>query len=143
MIKSVRCVISQNNNFSHAFMRRLSAGTFSFEPKHDEYADAIPFEKIPGPGRFQLLRRFLPGGKFQNLSITDIQKELIDEFGDIYRLPGVFGQNSMVTTFNADDIELIHRNEGTYPYRPGNDTMTYFRKNIRSDVYEVEGLAVQ
>lgn len=62
------------------------------------------------------------------------------EYGNFYQMPGMFGQNRVLMTYNPDDVEFIHRNEGTYPYRRGLETMAYFRKNIRSDVYDVGGL---
>lgn len=141
MIRTVRFVSYQNNFLCQSFARRLSAqAAISYKPKDDEYANAIPFNEIPGLSKFELIRRFLPGGKFHKMSFIDILQLSRDEFGDFHKWPGVFGQNSMVMTYNADDIEFIHRNEGTYPYRRGLETMKYFRENIRSDVYEVGGL---
>lgn len=124
--------------------RALSAqAAESYKPKGDEYENAIPFDQIPGLSKFELIKRFMPGGKFNKMSMIDIQKSLRQELGDFYRLPGMFGQNTNVTTFDANDIEFIHRNEGVYPFRRGLDTMTHFRKNIRSDVYSVGGLIIE
>lgn len=132
------CLSSQNGN------RKLSAeAAISYKPKGDEYENAIPFDQIPGLSKFELIKRFMPGGQFSKMSIIDIQKSLRAEFGDLVRLPGMFGQTTTVTTFDADDIEFIHRNEGTYPYRRGLDTMKHFRQNIRSDVYSVGGLIIE
>lgn len=123
--------------------RYLSAqAAVSFKPNDGEYVNAIPFEEVPGLSKFELLRRFIPGGKFHNVSIIDIQKNLRQEFGDFYKMPGMFGQSDMLTVFDPNDVEFIHRTEGTYPYRRSLGTMEYFRKNVRNDVYSVVGLIV-
>lgn len=124
-----------------SLIRRLSTQTgASFKPNEKEYANARPFESIPGLSRFEMFRRFLPGGKYYKVTMSDIQKKLRDEFGDFYRLPGILGQTTSVTTFDPRDVEYVHRNEGAYPYRRGLQTMQHFRENIRSDIYEVGGL---
>lgn len=123
--------------------RRLSAqAAVSFKHTEEEYANAIPFEEIPGLTRFELIRRFIPGGKFHNMSVIDIQIKMRQEFGEFYKMPGMFGQNNLVTTFDPKDVEFIHRTEGAYPFRRGLDTMNHYRKNLRSDVYSVSGLVV-
>lgn len=114
-----------------------------FKPNNDEYEKARPFEEMPGLNRFQLITRFVNGGKYHGMRLSEIQRSLRQEFGDFYRLPGIFGQKANVTTFNADDVEYIHRNEGVYPYRRGLETLAYFRKEIRTDVYSVGGLIVE
>jgi cytochrome P450 family 12 len=124
--------------------RLLSAlASPSFKPTSDEYSDAKPFEDIPGPSKFDMLRGFLPGGKFHNKSIVDVSSDLRSQFGDFYRMPGILGQTPTLTMFDPNDIEFILRNEGAYPYRRGMMTMQYFRKNVRSDVYSVGGLIVE
>lgn len=121
--------------------RRLSAQAgVKFKPKDEEYINAAAFKSIPGLSKFEFLRRFLPGGKFHKASFIDIHRALRNELGNFYRLPGVFGQKTLLITFDADDIELIFRNEGTYPYRRGMETMRHYRQNIRNDIYEVGGL---
>lgn len=129
---------------SQNLYRKLSAqSAVSFKPNDEEYANAIPFEEMPGLSKFELIKRFLPGGKFHNMSVVDIQRRLRDELGDFYRLPGMFGQTTSLTTFDAEDVEFVHRNEGIYPYRRGMVTMKHFRENIRSDVYSVGGLIIE
>lgn len=125
-------------------IRRLSAQVAaSFKPSDDEFAKAIPFEEIPGLSKFDLMRRFLPGGKFHNASIIDIQQGMQNEFGDFNRMPGMFGQKDVLTVYDPEVVKFVFRNEGTYPYRRGLDTMEHFRKNIRSGVYSVGGLIIE
>lgn len=124
--------------------RQLSAqAALSYKPQGDEFEKAIPYDEIPGLSKFELIKRFIPGGKFSKLSILEIQRSLRAEFGDFFRLPGMFGQSTTLTTFDANDVEFVHRNEGAYPFRRGLTTMQHFRKNIRSDVYSVGGLIVE
>lgn len=101
------------------------------------------FEEMPTLSKFELMKRFMPGGKFHKTSMLEINKVLREELGTIYRMPGMFGQNQNVTTFDADDIEHIHRNEGLYPFRRGMETLKYFRETIRPDIFNVGGLMVE
>lgn len=140
----IRLLKYQENVVSQGWPRSLSVqAVVSFKPSDDEYANAVPFDEIPGLNRFQVMKRFLPGGKFHGASVIDIQSMMRNEFGDLYRMPGLFGQNSVLTTVNAEDVEFIHRNEGIYPYRRGLETMKHFRENLRSDVYSAGGLIIE
>lgn len=126
--------------------RRLSAqAAVSLKPTDEEYAKAFPFEQIPGLSKLQLLKRFLPGGKFYKMAMNDVQTSLRDELGDFYRLPGLFGQPTILCVFDAKANEFIFRTEGTYPFRRGLDTMNHFRRNVRSDIYSTAmgGLLVE
>lgn len=40
----------------------------------DEWMSAKSFESIPGVSRLQTLRRFLPGGKYHKLHLSDVHK---------------------------------------------------------------------
>lgn len=148
MIRSVFRSGYQNNkclslSSKYGSKRLLTAkAAVSFKSNAEDYANAIPFDEIPGLTKFEMLRRFVPGGKFHNMSVIDIQKALREEFGDFFKMPGMFGQNNLITTFDPKDVEFIHRTEGTYPFRRGLDTMHHFRKNLRSDVYATTGLVV-
>lgn len=126
-------------------IRKLSTQTaLSFKPSNDEeFAKAKPFEDIPGLSKFELIRRFVPGGKYHKMSIIDVQKSMRGEFGDFYRMPGMFGQITTLTTYDAEDVKFVHRNEGAYPFRRGLETMKHFRENIRSDIYSVGGLIIE
>ena len=125
--------------------RNLTAqAAVSFKPKDDaEFSKARPFGEIPGLTKLQLIRSFIKGGKFHNKSIIEVQTSLRREFGDFYRMPGMFGQTTNLLTFDANDVEFVHRNEGTYPYRRGMETLGYFRKNVRSDIFDLGGLVME
>lgn len=115
----------------------------NYKPNNDEFEKAKPFREIPGLTKFELIKRFMPGGKFASISMADVLKSLRGEFGDFYKMPGLFGRKTMITTYNPDDVEFIHRNESTYPFRRGLESMEHFRKNIRSDIYGAGGLIVE
>lgn len=91
----------------------------------DEYAKALPFNEIPGLSKFELVKRFMVGGKFHNVDLSDVFRSLRAELGDFYRLPGIFGQTDTLTTYDADDVEFVHRNEGIWPYRRGFETVSW------------------
>ncbi|CRK88991.1 CLUMA_CG002512, isoform A [Clunio marinus] len=129
---------------SLTLIRKLSVqAAASYKPTDDEYARAKPYEQIPSLTKIELAKRFLPGGKFHEKSIVDVQVMLRDELGELYRIPGMFGQREILTTFDPNDVEIIHRTEGAQPYRRGLETITYYRKKLRSDVYSVGGLILE
>ncbi|KAI8039818.1 probable cytochrome P450 12d1 proximal, mitochondrial [Drosophila gunungcola] len=103
--------------------------------------EAKPYDEIPRPNKLKFIRAFMPGGEFQNVSITDYSSTMRKRYGDIFIMPGMFGRKDWVTTFNTKDIETVFRNEGIWPHREGLDSMVYFRQHVRQDVYgEVQGL---
>jgi cytochrome P450 family 12 len=124
--------------------RNLSAQpAISIKQSEADYGTVKRFEDMPTLSRFELIKRFMPGGKFHQVTMPDVQKMLQDELGTIYRMPGMFGQNTNVSTFDAEDIEYIHRNEGVYPYRRGMETMKYFRAKVRPEIFDIGGLIVE
>ena len=125
---------------SRAFSAQVAV---SSRLKVSEYEDAKKFSDIPSLSRFELFKRFRPGGIFHQASMVEVQRSLKDELGTIYQLPGMFGQNEIVTTFDADDVEYMHRNEGTYPFRRGMETLKYYRSKVRPDIFSVGGLIVE
>ncbi|EDW47337.1 probable cytochrome P450 12d1 proximal, mitochondrial [Drosophila sechellia] len=113
---------------------------------HDQAKSSIAeehktYDEIPRPNKFKFMRAFMPGGEFQNASITEYTSAMRKRYGDIYVMPGMFGRKDWVTTFNTKDIEMVFRNEGIWPRRDGLDSIIYFREHVRPDVYgEVQGL---
>jgi len=63
-------------------------------------------------------------------------------YGDIYCIPGMMGKPNAVFTYNPDDFEMTYRNEGVWPIRIGLESLNYYRKIHRPDVFKgVGGLA--
>jgi cytochrome P450 family 12 len=61
---------------------------------------------------------------------------MYEEYGDLVKFGGVFGQRDMMFTFDPNDIERIYRSEGKFPKRHGLDTLEYFRGTYRRDWFE-------
>lgn len=54
---------------------------------------------MPGPKSFPilgLLPHFMPGGKFYNMPLIDMQRKMRKEYGKILFFPGSFGKKDMV-----------------------------------------------
>lgn len=70
------------------------------------------------------------------MQFLDMNKMFYDEYGPILKFPGLFGKPDMVITFEPKDMETVFRNEGQWPMRRGIDTIEYYRKKIRPDVFK-------
>lgn len=68
--------------------------------------------------------------------MIDLSLKLQEEYGNLAKFPGMFGQGDMVFTFDPIEIEKIFRNEGKFPIRRGLDTLVYFRGTHRKDWFE-------
>lgn len=56
-------------------------------------------------------------------------------------MPGTFGRRDIVFCFDPNDFEKVYRNEGMWPERRGLDSVAYYRKHVRPDVFKnVSGL---
>jgi cytochrome P450 family 12 len=64
------------------------------------------------------------------------------DFGDIVQIPAMFGRPQILFSFNVENNEKIFRREGQYPIRRGLETLTYYRQNIRPDIYQEYGSLV-
>lgn len=128
----------------NCFSRSLSDQARNYKPADDkEFSKAKPFKAIPGLSAWKLFKRYWPGGQFDKTPMSDNLDSLRREFGDFFKIPGLFGQKTIVMTFDPDDVEFIHRNEGPYPFRRGLETMKHFRNNVRNDVYPFGGIVVE
>ncbi|XP_037032129.1 probable cytochrome P450 12b2, mitochondrial [Bradysia coprophila] len=137
MIKSSGRQIALISNWN---VRRLSA-VAQAQVKTDandeqEWNNAKPYASLPGPSKFEILRYFLPGGRYYKLNIIDMMKGLNKDYGSIMKLPGILGKPDMVVTFDPKYSVIIFRNEGHWPIRRGIDTFEYYRKKIRPDIFQ-------
>lgn len=106
-----------------------------------EWAQAKPFEEIPTLSTFQLLRNFLPGGKYSNLDAAQMVMAMKDDLGVISKMDAFLGRPHAVMSHNPDDFEKVLRNEGIWPNRPGSEGLRYHRSVHRADIFQgVEGL---
>ncbi|XP_023174257.2 probable cytochrome P450 12a4, mitochondrial isoform X2 [Drosophila hydei] len=107
-----------------------------------EWQQARPYEDIPYTNPIALtFNMAFPGGKYKNLDMAQLVLAMRKDYGDIFRMPSIFGSDPMLTTYNPKDFEVVYRNEGVWPHRPGSDTMRYHRETYRRDFFDgVEGL---
>ncbi|KAH8410742.1 hypothetical protein KR222_002198 [Zaprionus bogoriensis] len=94
-----------------------------------EWKSAKPFDRLPGPSRWQMFRGFLKGGEYAKLDMRELMLLFRHRYGDTFLMPGLFGMPSNVVTFNVDNFEKAFRTEGKWPVRPGSDAIVYYRKN--------------
>nr|UZE89892.1 cytochrome P450 CYP12AS1 [Chrysoperla zastrowi sillemi] len=111
-----------------------------------EWDNAQPFETLPGPKPLPILGnapRFLPPfGEYSGKNFLQIYQQLQKQYGNIMVLRGLPGREPIVVTYSVNDIETMYRNEGPRPYRPGLDSLRYYRKHVRNDVHKILGLAL-
>ena len=75
--------------------------------------------------------------------ISNYQFRLMrEEFGDITKFPALFGRNEMLMVFDVESVEKLFRFEGQYPHRRTLETLDYYRRKIRPDIYGEYGSLV-
>lgn len=99
------------------------------------WENAKPLEQIPGPNILQFCRFVAPGGKYYDLPLNELVTSFRRDYGSISKFPAMFGRKSLVMTFRPEDIEAVLRTEGKFPHRLPLDSMEYFRKKHRPDLY--------
>lgn len=62
-----------------------------------------------------------------------------DEFGTVVKFPGLFGKPEMIMAFNVEDVEKVFRFDGKYPFRRSIETLDYYRRTVRPEVYAEYG----
>uniref|UniRef100_A0A1I8NRH0 Cytochrome P450 n=1 Tax=Stomoxys calcitrans TaxID=35570 RepID=A0A1I8NRH0_STOCA len=107
-----------------------------------EWQAAKPFPAVPGPTRFQMVRGFMKGGEFHDKPFDALLRLFRERYGDIFLMPGMFGQNTNLITFNLKDHEKVFRTEGAYPFRPGNELALEYRLARKDDLYDEDNLGV-
>ncbi|XP_030370355.1 probable cytochrome P450 12e1, mitochondrial [Scaptodrosophila lebanonensis] len=95
---------------------------------------AKPFAELPGPSKLEMIRAFLPGGRYRGKPVFEMFMDLARRHGEIFRLPSI-ASNEVVLTMNPKDYEIIFRNEGQWPYRRSFETFTYYKTVHRRDVF--------
>lgn len=59
-----------------------------------------------------------------------------DTYGNVCRLPAMFGRPTMVFTFDPILSQKVYSIEGVWPNRRGTDTFDYYRRNVRPEVFK-------
>uniref|UniRef100_A0A1B0CC91 Cytochrome n=1 Tax=Lutzomyia longipalpis TaxID=7200 RepID=A0A1B0CC91_LUTLO len=108
-----------------------------------EVDTAQQFSEIPGPTPFKLITRHLPGGKYYKKGLVSFVNSFRDEYGNISKIPGVFGKSDIVLVYDPEDFKTVFQTQGSFPIRKGIDTMIHYRQEIRKDFCQgVLGVAV-
>lgn len=85
-----------------------------------------------------------PPGKLHNVPIEQMHRTLREQYGDILKLPGMFGRKDIVLSFDPAIFEKVFRTEGPWPHRRALETFVHYRKNIRPDLFgETGGLLTE
>ncbi|XP_059224404.1 cytochrome P450 CYP12A2 isoform X2 [Stomoxys calcitrans] len=88
-----------------------------------------------------MLKKFMPGGRYANLDATKLMFAMKEDLGSITLLKGMLGKKSFVVTHNPQDFEMVLRNEGVWPIRPGLEVLAHYRSVVKKDFYQgTEGL---
>ena len=128
-------LLKQNHEF--VFKRVLSDQIPS--ERVTKYQDAKLFSEVPTFTKLQMLRSFFPGGLLYKASFAELNSRIVDKYGDIFLLPGMFGKPQIAFIYDPLDIETLCRTEGIWPNRRGLETLEYYRKTVRPDIYEEVG----
>lgn len=73
------------------------------------------------------------------MSMPQMQKHLIDNYGTMLRMPGMFGKPDIIMTANPDHFERIYRTEGVWPQRRSLAAYVHYRERLRPDVFKGMG----
>ncbi|XP_058818870.1 cytochrome P450 CYP12A2-like [Topomyia yanbarensis] len=101
-----------------------------------EWETALPFDRIPGPSLWQMMKNFAPGGRYHNVTLPVMHKYFQEDFGSLIHMPGLFGRKDILLSFNPDDFEKLFRAEGKWPVRRSMESFVYYRKEVRADVFK-------
>lgn len=74
-------------------------------------------------------------GKFQDLTMVEFSQYFRSQYGDIVRIPGLFGQRDILFTSKPEISEKVFRTEGIHPERRGLETFIYYRTKIRPEIF--------
>ena len=107
---------------------------FGFTPADLE--NAQPYSAIPSPPSFPFfgnLFSFKPFTKVNAFDRVQSNSILEDRFGPIYRLnfPFIPQFSNWVEILDPLDFEIVFRNEGKFPERPGDPAFTRYREKRR------------
>lgn len=117
-----------------------TAAPITVDHLNDELWEASrPYNSIPGPTKWDLIKLFRPGGSFNTKHLSEIQREFKNRFGNLVKLPGMLGKNDVLFVYEPEDMEKIYRTEGQYPIRRGLDSINYYRRELRKDIFNKTG----
>uniref|UniRef100_A0A182TWT1 Uncharacterized protein n=1 Tax=Anopheles melas TaxID=34690 RepID=A0A182TWT1_9DIPT len=106
-----------------------------------EWSNAKPYKAIPSPKLFAFAKEFKEGGRYYELTGADLFARWRQDYGDLIRIKGMFGRPDIVVTFQPEDFAKVFRTEGAWPIRRSSATLSYYRQEVRPEVFgELSGL---
>lgn len=66
---------------------------------------------------------------------TNFQRYLQENYGNLVKIPGIFGDRDKLMCFDPKIYEIVYRTEGVWPFRRAFQTFEYFRTHLRPDVF--------
>lgn len=106
---------------------KLHARALSFTAMvRDDAEAAKPFSQIPGPKVpiTKILMRYVLGDKKAKTNILQMHLDTANTYGKLVKLTLPLGIPPMLFVADPDALEVVYRNIGTTPYRPGFESMS-------------------
>lgn len=128
-----------HKNATRIISSRIFSTHQSSAKLENDWQLAKPFSQIPKLSAFTIIRRMLPGGKYHDVGLQKMQSDMKKELGDITVIPSMMGRPEMVLAFNPEDFEKVFRNEGQYPTRHLLETLDYYRRTTKRELYAEYG----
>lgn len=82
---------------------------------------------------------FCVTGALRGMSFPQIQQTMLDQYGPLMRMPGMFGKPDFILTADPANFETVYRTEGVWPLRRSLASFVYYRERIRPDVFKGMG----
>ncbi|GAB0093841.1 Probable cytochrome P450 301a1, mitochondrial [Sergentomyia squamirostris] len=105
----------------------------------EEWANAKPYDQVPGPRPLPLLgntwRLFPYVGQYKISDIARISYTLHRDYGRIVRFGGLVGRPDLLFVYDADEIEKCYRHEGPTPFRPSMPCLVKYKSVVRKDFF--------
>lgn len=100
-----------------------------------EWQSAKPYRAIPSPTIMQLIKGLKKGGRYADISLTEMHKRWREDFGNLIRARQMFGKPDVLLSFGPEDYEKLYRSEGVWPFRRSLDTIAYYRQKVRPEIF--------
>ncbi|GAB0098999.1 hypothetical protein DMENIID0001_148170 [Sergentomyia squamirostris] len=119
--KPIRCFSTKVKNESYS--------KFDDTNSREGWSTAKPYKSIPGPSKWNIIKRFMLKKKNEPVNLSDIFDQFQKEYGSIFRIKGLFGSKDTVVIRDPKDFEITYRTEGYYPDRRNMDILNYCKKD--------------
>ncbi|XP_055709202.1 probable cytochrome P450 12b2, mitochondrial [Phlebotomus papatasi] len=131
------CISANHLRWFSVQNQKATASNLDDEAIERSWSIAKPYGTIPGPSVLNLIRSFLPKGRFHSIPFPEVHRQLEKEYGPIYKFIGTFGKRDIVVVTDPKDFEIVYRTEGSFPLRRAMECLSYYRKEYRKEKYPV------